>query len=178
MSSGGDHPDTAEPDGRRPGHTVTGARTTPAHAARPRPHPVRVIAAGLGLAATLALAGVGTAVLLHSPGPTRSSQTSASHITVAPRVPLSDSEIAALVARSPDFGPLTDERRRASCLDGLGYSGSQPILGAQPVQVDGRPAVVLVLPGERAGQLVALAVAPSCSAVSGGLVADTTVTRP
>ena len=46
------------------------------------------------------------------------------------------------------------------------------------MQLAGRPAIVLVLPGDRATDLVALAVAPNCSAVSSALIAQTTVTRP
>lgn len=122
--------------------------------------------------------GIGTAALLRSPGPTRSAVTSANTITVGPKVPLSARELAALVDRSPDFGPLSDPKRRAACLSALGYPGSMQVLGAQPLTVDGRPAVVLVLPGERPGDLVALAVAPNCSAVDTGLIADTTVRRP
>lgn len=181
MRSPGAPPDEAAPDDPPPlGHTVTGAPDTagPAHAARPRLNPARTVAAVFGVAATLVLVGVGTAALLDSGGPASSSPTSANRITVAPRVPLSDKELGALVGRSPDFGPLTDARRRASCLDGLGYPGSQPVLGAQPVEVNGRAAIVLVLPGDEPGELIALAVATTCSAVSGGLIADTTVTRP
>jgi len=132
----------------------------------------------VGTAALVAAIGVGTAALLRSTGPTRSTVTSASTITVAPTVPLSAREVAALVDRNPDFGALADPKRRAACLSALGYPGSVQVLGAQPLRVDGRPAIVLVLPGERPGELVALAVAPSCSAVDSGLIADTTVRRP
>jgi hypothetical protein len=52
------------------------------------------------------------------------------------------------------------------------------VLGATPVQVNGHPAVVLVLPGEDSDQLVALAVSSNCSSMGTGLIADTTVTRP
>jgi hypothetical protein len=150
----------------------------PAHAARPPANPRSLGAAGAGAAALVAAIGIGTAALLHSPDSARSGVTSANTITVAPKVPLSDREVAALVDRSPDFGPLADPKRRAACLSGLGYAGSLQVLGAAQLPVDGRPAVVLVLPGERAGELVALAVAPSCSAVDTGLIADTTVRRP
>lgn len=150
----------------------------PAHAARPRPHPARIVAAGCGAAAVAALAAAGTAALLTGSGPTASTPTSANRITVAPTVPLSAAQLAALVNRGPDFGPLTDQKRRAACLGALGYPGNQPILGAAPVQITGQPAIVLVLPGDRPADLVAVAVAPNCSAVSSGLIAQTTVTRP
>jgi hypothetical protein len=159
-----------------PGPAVAGGA---AHAARPPAGTRRLVAALVGAAALLAAIGIGTAALLRSaPGPTDSAVTSAHTITVGPTVPLSARELAALVDRSPDFGPLHDPKRRAACLSGLGYPGSVQVLGAQQLQVDGRPAVVLVLPGARPGDLVALAVAPSCSAVDTGLIADTTVRRP
>ena len=52
------------------------------------------------------------------------------------------------------------------------------MLGRHRCSLAGRPAIVLVLPGDRAADLVALAVAPNCSAVSSALIAQTTVTRP
>jgi hypothetical protein len=164
-----------------PAHTVApgpAAAGGAAHAARPPANTRRLVAALVGAAALLAAIGIGTAALLRSPGPTRSAVTSANTITVAPTIPLSGRELAALVDRSPDFGPLADPKRRAACLSGLGYPSSVQVLGAEPLRVDGRPAVVLVLPGERPGDLVALAVAPSCSAVDTGLIADTTARRP
>ncbi|HNM11838.1 MAG TPA: hypothetical protein PKI02_10345 [Mycobacterium sp.] len=121
---------------------------------------------------------MGTAALLRGSGTTPSAPTSANRITVAPKVPLSAAQLAALVNRSPEFGPLADPKRRAACLSALGYPGDQPVLGAAQVQLAGRPAIVLVLPGDRAADLVALAVAPNCSAVSSALIAQTTVTRP
>ncbi len=136
------------------------------------------MAAGVGALAVLAGIGVGTTALLHSSSPTASTLTSASLITVTPTMPLSGRELNALVARSPDFGPLADPKRRAACLSGLGYSGSTQVLGAQQVQVDGRPAIVLVLPGDQPDVLVGVAVATNCSSVDTGLIADTTVRRP
>lgn len=163
-----------------PAHTVAPgpAAGGAAHAARPPANTRRLVAALAGAAAVLAAIGIGTAALLRSPGTTGSTVTSAHTMTVTPTVPLSGRELAALVDRSPDFGPLADPKRRAACLSALGYPGSVQVLGAQQLQVDGRPAVVLVLPGERPGDLVALAVAPNCSAVDTGLIADTTVRRP
>ena len=161
-------------------HTVTGSAParTAVHARYARSHTARTVAAACGVAAVVAGVGVGTAALLRSPGVTTSTLTTANRITVTARVPLSARELGALVARSPEFGALADPKRRASCLSGLGYPGSQQVLGAQPLTVDGRPAVVLVLPGEHPGELVALAVAPNCSSVDTGLIADTTVRRP
>jgi hypothetical protein len=164
-----------------PAHSVApgpAAAGSAAHAARPPANTRRLVAALVGAGALLAAIGIGTAALLRSSGTTPSAVTSANTITVTPKVPLSDRELAALVDRSPDFGPLADPKRRAACLSALGYPGSLQVLGAEPLRVDGRPAVLLVLPGERPDELVALAVAPSCSAVDTGLIADTTVRRP
>ncbi len=160
-------------------HTVTGVEVTaPVHARRPRPSSPRRLAAVCGLAAAVTATVVAIPALLRSPDTTHSTVTSANLITVTPRVPLSDRELTALVAHNPDFGSLADPKRRSSCLSALGYPGSTQVLGAQQVQIGGRAAVVLVLPGQQPDQLVALAVSPSCSSVNTGLIADTTVRRP
>jgi hypothetical protein len=162
-----------------PTHTVTpGPTEGAAHARRPAIRSGRLIAAGIGVVAVLAAVGVGTAALLKSTGPTASTLTSASLITVTPKMPISSRELNALIARSPDFGPLTDPRRRAACLSALGYPSSVQVLGAETVQVDGRPAIVLVLPGDQPDVITGVTVAASCSSVATGLIADTTVRRP
>jgi hypothetical protein len=73
---------------------------------------------------------------------------------------------------------LADPQRRASCLSGLGYSASAPVLGAQPVQLGDRPGVLLVLGGASPKDLIALVVQPNCSSVDTGLIADTQIPRP
>ena len=130
------------------------------------------------MAAVLAAVGLGTAALLTSTGPTTSTLTSASLITVTPKMPISSRDLNGLIARSPDFGPLTDPKRRAACLSALGYSGSVQVLGAETLQVDGRPAIVLVLPGDEPDVIIGVAVSANCSSVDTGLIADTTVRRP
>ena len=130
------------------------------------------------MVAVLAAIGVGTAALLRPTGPAASTLTSASLITVPPKMPLSSRELNGLIARSPDFGPLTDPKRRAACLSALGYPGSVQVLGAKTLRVDGKPAIVLVLPGDQPDVIVGVTVAASCSSVDTGLIADTTVRRP
>ncbi|BBY58423.1 hypothetical protein [Mycolicibacterium sarraceniae] len=162
-----------------PTHTVTpGATPGAAHARSPGIRRGRQIAAGVGLVAVLTAVGLGTTALLDSSGPTTSTLTSASLITVTPTMPISSRELNALIARSPDFGPLADPKRRAACLSALGYPSSVQVLGAATLQVDGRPAVVLVLPGDQPDVIVGVTVAASCSSVATGLLADTTVRRP
>ncbi|MBB3601058.1 hypothetical protein FHT40_000691 [Mycolicibacterium sp. BK556] len=162
-----------------PTHTVTPASTGPAaHARRPAIRSGRLIAAGAGVVAVLAAVGLGTAALLQSTGPTASTVTSASMITVTPKMPISSRELNGLIARSPDFGPLADPKRRAACLSALGYSGSVQVLGAKTLQVDGRPAIILVLPGDQPDVIIGVTVSANCSAVDTGLIADTTVRRP
>jgi hypothetical protein len=140
------------------------------------------IAAGAGIAAALAAAGLGTAALIAAPKPTPSVVRTLRPITVAspPAVvlPVSGPDIVALLDRTPDFGPLNTARLRASCLSGLGYSASTQILGARPIEVGGRSGVLLVLPGEQADTVVALAVSPNCSSADTGLMGDTVVPRP
>ncbi|CAJ1510925.1 hypothetical protein [[Mycobacterium] holstebronense] len=126
--------------------------------------------------------GVGTAALLRFPGDTASSPRSFDAITVASAptgvLPLSEPEILELLNRRPEYGPLTDPARRTGCLAGLGYPASTHVLGAREVTVNGHPGVVLLLPGTPEGTIIALAVAPHCSAADTGLLADTTVRRP
>lgn len=157
------------------------ARGRAAHSVRPGLPPRRVVAAVAGVAAVIAGIGVGTAALLARPAPTPSAPTTVQHITVPPRatvIPLLPPQILGLLDRAPDYGALSDTARRESCLQGLGYPASTRVLGAQPIEVNGLPAVLLVLPGDTPDALLAVAVAPTCSSADTGLQADTVVRRP
>jgi hypothetical protein len=145
------------------------------------PRSARLAVAMAGLAAVAAAAWLGTRALLTPPASMPSSPTTIDHITVSrppPAIPLSDQQILALIDREPDFGALTDPRRRAACLSGLGYPANAQVLGARPVDIAGHPAVLLVLDGDSPGSVRALAVAPTCSAANTGLSADRIVDRP
>ncbi len=151
-----------------------------AHAARPHIRPARVVAVAAAVAAILAAIGVGTAALITAPGPTSSTPVTAEHITVSTppmAIPLSDDEIRGLLGHSPDYGPLNDPARRASCLSGLGYPASTQVLGARPIEINARPGVLLVLPGDAPDHLAAYAVALNCSAADTGLLASARVPR-
>jgi len=52
------------------------------------------------------------------------------------------------------------------------------VLGARPVDMHGRPAVLMVLPGDTPKALVALVVEANCSSADTALLADTVVRRP
>jgi len=152
-----------------------------AHAARPSTYPVKVIAAVAGVGAFAAAAGLGTAALVGAPAPAPSAPIAAQHITVTPpatAIPLSEVQILGLLDHTPDYGPLTDPPHRASCLNGLGYPTSTRVLGARPIEINGRPGVLLVLPGDRPDELAVLAVAANCSAGDTELLASTLVPRP
>jgi hypothetical protein len=152
-----------------------------AHSARPRLRPTRLVSAVVGVGAALTAIGLGTAALITAPEPTPSTPATAEHITVSTppmTVPLAPSEIAALLHRSPDFGPLSDAARRASCLTGLGYPAAERVLGARPIDINARPGVLLVLPGDTPDSLAVFAVALNCSAADTGLLASTQVPRP
>ena len=157
-------------------------RATPsAHAVRPRIRPARVVAAVAGVGALLAAIGVGTAALITAPAPTPSTPVTAEHITVSTppmAIPLSQDEILGLLDQSPDYGPLGDPARRASCLSGLGYPASTQVLGARRVEINARPGVVLVMPGDTPHSLAVYAVALNCSAADTGLLANTQVPAP
>ena len=157
------------------------ARGRAAHSVRPGLPPGRVVAAVAGVAAVIAGIGVGTAALLARPAPKPSAPITVQHITVPPRatvIPLPPPQILGLLDRVPDYGALSDTALRESCLQGLGYPASTRVLGAQPIEVNGLPAVLLVLPGDTPDALVAVAVAPTCSSADTGLQADTVVRRP
>ncbi|OMC45513.1 hypothetical protein [Mycobacterium sp. IS-1264] len=152
-----------------------------AHSARPRPARGRVAAGVAGLCAVLAAIGIGTAALINAPTPIPSTAVTAEHITVSTPpmvVPLSQDEILSLLDRRPEYGPLTDPSRRASCLSGLGYPASTQVLGARPIDINARPGVLLVLPGDTPNNLAVFAVALNCSAADTGLLANTQVPRP
>jgi len=152
-----------------------------AHSARPHPRPATVIAGVAGVGAVLAAIGVGTAALINAPEPAPSTPATAQHITVSTppmAIPLSQAEILGLLNRAPDYGPLGDPGLRASCLSGLGYPASTQVLGARPVDINARPGVLLVLPGDTPGDLAVFAVALNCSAADTGLLANTQVPRP
>ncbi|WP_156688665.1 hypothetical protein [Mycobacterium sp. Marseille-P9652] len=151
-----------------------------AHSARPQIRPARVVAAGAGVCAVLAAGGFGTAALLRDSAPAPSTPTTAEHMVSRPpaAIPLSRDEILALLGAAPDFGPLGDPGRRASCLSGLGYPASTPVLGARPVDINARPGELLVLPGDTPDALAVFVVADNCTAADTGLLANTQVNRP
>ncbi len=151
-----------------------------AHAARPRARPARVAAGIAGLCAALAGIGLGAAALIGEPAPMPSAPVTAEHITVSVppmAIPLSPAEILGLVDHNPEYGTLGDPQRRASCLSGLGYPGSTPVLGARPIEINARPGILFVLPGDTPDTLAVFAVSPNCSAADTGLLANTTVPR-
>jgi hypothetical protein len=158
------------------------ARRGPAHAlGRPRLRRFQALGLVAGGGATLVAIVVGTAMLARDAAPPRSAGPTAERITVSrpPRnIPLSDPQVLGLLAHDPDYGPLADPQRRASCLSGLGYPGATTVLGAQPVDMYGRRGVLLVMPADTPTAVVALVVEPNCNSAHPGLLADTEVTRP
>ena len=152
-----------------------------AHAARPHVRPARVLAGIAGVCAVLAAVGFGTVALLNAPAPTPSTSPTAELITVSTPpmvIPLSQAELLDLLNRRPDYGPLDDPTRRASCLSGLGYPASTQVMGGRPVEINARPGIVLILPADTPGNLAVFAVALNCSAADTGLLADTQILRP
>jgi hypothetical protein len=160
---------------------VAALRAQPTHSMRRPPlRRLQIFGLVIGLVAAAAAVVLGGLMLVRDPAPTRSPGPTAKSITVSPPprdVPLPDPEIVGLLSRAPDYGPLADPQRRASCLDGLGYPATK-VLGARPVDMFGRPAVLMVLPGDIPKTVVALVVEPSCSSAHTGLLANRVVTRP
>jgi hypothetical protein len=155
-----------------------------AHSARPHTRPARLIAGVAGACAVVVAIGLGTAALVDVPTPIPSTQVTAEHITVSTppmAIPLSQTQLLGLLERNPDYGPpagpLNDPARRASCLAGLGYPASTRVLGAQPIDINASPGVVLVLPGDTPDTLTVFAVALNCSAADTGLLVSTQIPR-
>ena len=141
----------------------------------------RLAALAAGICATLAAVVVGGAMLVRAPAPARSTGPTARSITVsrpATELPLSNPQIIGLLSTGPNYGPLADSDQRRSCLSGLGYSTATTVLGAQPVDMDGRAAVLMVLPADTPRMVLALVVESDCNAAHTGLLANTLVARP
>jgi hypothetical protein len=152
----------------------------PAHSVRHAPRR-QVVALVAGIGAAVVGSVLGGVMLTREAAPTRPAGPTAESITVSRppgNVPLSNPQIVGLLSHSPDYGSLADPEQRASCLSGLGYSAATAVLGAQPVDMHGRPAVLMVLPADTPGTLVVLVVATSCNSTHTGLLANTLVTRP
>jgi hypothetical protein len=135
----------------------------------------------VGVLAALTAAGLGTVMLLRPGGSGPATGSSAEQPSTGPppaAVPLSAAEIVGLLTRPPDLGAQGEPRRRLSCLSGLGYPASDALLGGRQVNINGAPAVVLVLPGDAPDTVAALAVRPNCSSADTGLIADTQIRRP
>jgi hypothetical protein len=164
----------------RVGDALQAAGQRPAHSIRvPRLRRLQVFGLVVGLGAALAGVIVGASMLARGPASTLSRGPTAESITVSrPALPLSDHQLVGMLSGTPDYGPLADPQRRASCLDGLGYPATARVLGARPIAMDGRPAVLMLLPGDTPQALVALVVDPGCNAAHTGLLANTVVTRP
>jgi len=148
---------------------------------RPRLRRLQVFGLVVGLVAALAGAVVGISTLSRDPAPRLATGPTARHITVSlptSGIPLPEPQLVGLLSQTPDYGPLSDPQRRTSCLDGLGYSVATRVLGARPLEMNGRPAVLMLLPGGTPEEVVAMVVEPNCSAAHTGLLANAVVTRP
>jgi hypothetical protein len=152
----------------------------PAHSVRHTPR-WQLVAFVAGVGAAVAGAVAGGMLLVREPAPTWSTGPTAESITVsrpATELALSDPQIIGLLSQRPDYGPLADPQQRASCLSGLGYPAATAVLGARPVDMHGRPAVLMLLPASAPGMVLAVVIAPDCDSAHTGLLATTLVTRP
>ncbi len=132
--------------------------------------------AGSGAAALATVAGA--QMLAHNSSPTPPAGPTASKITVsAPPFPLSEGELRAALDTAPDLGPLGDARRRASCLAGLGYAPGLEVLGGRQLEAFGRSGVLMLLPGQTAGEVDAVVVEPGCTDAHAALLAQTSLHR-
>lgn len=152
---------------------------TPAAAHGGRRVRFRTLAAAAGLIAVVAAGVVDTTMLVRDDSSRPGTDTAVSTVARSGGgVPLPDAQILALLTQSPDLDSLADPQRRASCLGALGYPSGTPVLAARPLDVRGRPGVLLVLPGDVPSRVDAVVVAPNCSSVDTGLLARTALARP
>ena len=96
----------------------------------------------------------------------------------ADAIPLPVSQIVALLSQAPDYGPLSDAHDASPASTVWATRPGTTVLGARPLDMHGRPAVLMLLPGDTPGAVVAKVVEPNCSAAHTGLLADTVVSRP
>jgi hypothetical protein len=173
-------PDVPVAVSARIGAALRDQHRTPAHSVRQTPRWQLIALVAGACAAVVGVVG-GALMLGRAPAPRWSAGPTAESITVtrpATRLPLSNPQIVGLLSERPDYGPLTDPAQRASCLSALGYSATTAVLGARPVDMNGRPAVLIVLPAASPRTVLALVVEPNCNAGHSGLLANTVVTRP
>lgn len=157
-------------------HTVTGPLTPKnAHGRYAGPRR-RLPLLAIGIAATVLAVVVGAAMLARPPAPTRAAGLQAQHLSSA--VPLSEPQLRALLTTPPVYGPLADPQRLASCLTGLGYPGMGAPMGAQPVQMRGAPALVMLVPATTDGDMIAVVVNAGCDDHGSGVLAESTLTHP
>lgn len=142
---------------------ITAVRT--ADRTHARTHRVRRFGALAGACAAVLAVGVGVATLLR-PDPPRAPTAQFGHITTAPRrhdIGLTEAQILALLTTPPDYGPLADDAGRIGCLASLGYPSGVRVLGARPLDVAGRHGVLILLPDDTPGQIVAMVVPADCN---------------
>jgi hypothetical protein len=164
----------------RVGAALRDRHHVPAHSIRHTPR-WQLIALVVGVGAAVVGAVVGGLMLTRDTAPTWPTGPTAETIAAtrqATQLPLSNPQIVSLLSQRPDYGPLADPQQRASCLSGLGDSAATAVLGARPVDMNGRPAVLIVLPANTPRMVLAVVVGSDCDSVHGGLLANTLVTRP
>jgi hypothetical protein len=179
-ADGASAPDVPAEVTARIGAALRAQYAGPTHAVRHTPH-WQLIGLVVGVGAAVVGVVIGVLMLMRDPSPSFSAGPTAKSITVsrpAPVLPLSNPQIVGLLSQRPDYGSLADPQLRASCLSGLGYSATTQVLGARPVDMQGRPGLLMVLPADTPGMVLALVVAPDCNSAHTGLIADTLVTRP
>ena len=154
------------------------------HPRYPRKKRARVIAAGAGVSASILAIGIGATALTEphrfTDAPSINDSLTARHITVSsvsPVFAIPITQILELLNQDPDYGPLSDPIRRASCLSSQGYPSATPLLGARAMEINGHHGVLLVLPGETADKLTVIAVPVTCGPTDTGLLATTVITR-
>lgn len=147
---------------------------------RVRPPRLRTVAVIAGVAATVV--GIGLAVAtLGGDDAVPSARDTVDRITATAGpgdFPVPAAQIYRVIDGPVDAGPLAAPQRLSACLTALGHPPGTTALGARPVRVADRAAVLLVLPGDDPRDVTAAVVDPTCGAGGDGLIATTTLRRP
>jgi hypothetical protein len=84
------------------------------------------------------------------------------------------------VLKAQNYGPLDNQETLAGCLKGGGITSTSKPLGVSPITLDGRPAVMALLPAGTAGQLRIVVLDPQTCGPDNpnGVLANSTIAPP
>lgn len=140
---------------------------------------------GLGGGVLVAAAAAFGVVFAVSPGakqadPPAAQETKPTNTNVSAPLAVKSSELGAAVGdvlKAQNYGPLETPDRLAGCLKGGGIASTSKPLGISPISLDGKNAVMAILPGGAAGQFRLVVLDPNTCGPDKpqGVLTDTTI---